>query len=273
MAQKDDAAIASALIPQGKTERVAAIMQGRNTYFGRPCYRGHDGLRYVQNRCCYHCAIKRGKYAKPLPFVQKPVAEVLPPKPPVKKDMRVGTSRPHALEIGARFYQGRECSKNHGGVRRVIGRQCAQCMNDSSREKRLANPALHRSYVKAYEARNPEKNRKRKQDYLMRNRNKFVVYGNNRRARKMQIPGLINIDDAAQLLVAQRGCCAYCGSNENLHLDHRIPLSKGGANLISNMQWLCASHNLAKNAKCDIGYRLSNKIPFPTERDAVGRVA
>ena len=45
------------------------------------------------------------------------------------------------------------------------------------------------------------------------------------------------------------GKCVYCGSLENLQLDHIIPFSKGGATTLENMQLLCQKCNLEKSNK------------------------
>lgn len=40
--------------------------------------------------------------------------------------------------------------------------------------------------------------------------------------------------------------CTYCGSNEDLTIDHVIPLSKGGRNHKTNMTTACKPCNAAK---------------------------
>ena len=45
--------------------------------------------------------------------------------------------------------------------------------------------------------------------------------------------------------------CAHpqCGEMRKLHVDHRIPLSKGGTDDLHNLQFLCLKHNLEKGVK------------------------
>lgn len=61
-----------------------------------------------------------------------------------------------------------------------------------------------------------------------------------------QIPG----DIQREVYERDKGKCTQCGSTENLHFDHIIPFSKGGSSkTASNIQLLCAKHNLKKGAK------------------------
>ncbi len=43
--------------------------------------------------------------------------------------------------------------------------------------------------------------------------------------------------------------CKICGEEHNLHIDHIIPLSKGGKTELSNLQVLCKKCNLQKYNK------------------------
>ncbi|MFN8372178.1 MAG: HNH endonuclease [Anaerolineae bacterium] len=49
-----------------------------------------------------------------------------------------------------------------------------------------------------------------------------------------------------------KGRCANCGSDKNLHFDHILPYSKGGTSLTSaNIQLLCVNCNLAKKDRIE----------------------
>lgn len=48
--------------------------------------------------------------------------------------------------------------------------------------------------------------------------------------------------------VRDRGKCVQCDATEDLHFDHKIPWSRGGANTISNIQLLCGPCNRRKGA-------------------------
>lgn len=43
--------------------------------------------------------------------------------------------------------------------------------------------------------------------------------------------------------------CRACGSDGPLHIDHRVPVSRGGTNDLENLQLLCSACNLSKGAR------------------------
>jgi len=58
------------------------------------------------------------------------------------------------------------------------------------------------------------------------------------------------IPTAVKLAVWKRdeGKCTRCGATDELHFDHDLPWSKGGASITAeNVQLLCARHNLEKH--------------------------
>jgi hypothetical protein len=62
------------------------------------------------------------------------------------------------------------------------------------------------------------------------------------------------IPEDVKLVVWARdgGCCVRCGSRQDLHFDHIIPVVKGGGNSEANIQILCQSCNLMKSDKIAI---------------------
>jgi 5-methylcytosine-specific restriction endonuclease McrA len=57
--------------------------------------------------------------------------------------------------------------------------------------------------------------------------------------------------DLQALLERQVGRCAYCPNDldHKRHLDHRTPLSRGGAHAIGNLCWTCPTCNRRKGQK------------------------
>jgi 5-methylcytosine-specific restriction endonuclease McrA len=72
-----------------------------------------------------------------------------------------------------------------------------------------------------------------------------------RRARQLKAEGDYTPADVAKLRAEQDDRCVYCRVDlaRKGHVDHIIPLSKGGSNWPSNLQLLCRSCNSKKGAK------------------------
>jgi len=60
-----------------------------------------------------------------------------------------------------------------------------------------------------------------------------------------------------QVLVRDGSSCLRCGAANDLHVDHIIPVAKGGLTMLSNLQTLCAPHNLMKGGRDSTDYRIT----------------
>ena len=80
-----------------------------------------------------------------------------------------------------------------------------------------------------------------------RGRAKFSSYYHTRKARKLNQLGP-NPPTTEQILELLSKPCAYCGKKSQ-HLDHIIPLSKGGLHDITNVTGACKPCNLSKGSK------------------------
>lgn len=92
----------------------------------------------------------------------------------------------------------------------------------SQRAWRAANRERHRELIRAWKRRNPEKVKARR----VASRQSKITF----------------------LMKEQRGKCAYCRSKlgSGFHVDHIMPLARGGSNARSNLQLTCEPCNLAK---------------------------
>ena len=87
------------------------------------------------------------------------------------------------------------------------------------------------------------------------------VHHHNRRARKLQVGGTISSNLASKLIIIQGGKCPICKTSlkcSGFHLDHIIPLVRGGKNDNKNIQLLCPSCNLRKYNKDPIVFMQEN---------------
>jgi 5-methylcytosine-specific restriction endonuclease McrA len=91
-----------------------------------------------------------------------------------------------------------------------------------------------------------------------------AAYSRNRRARERKADGKHTAADIARIFDRQNGRCANChdrlvkSGKQKFHVDHIVPLAKGGSNWPANLQCLCPACNLRKHAKDPIEWAKSN---------------
>jgi hypothetical protein len=68
------------------------------------------------------------------------------------------------------------------------------------------------------------------------------------RERSRVIPSHVKLE----VWTRDAGRCVLCGSTQDLHFDHEIPYSRGGASdTVENIRILCAKHNLEKSGRIE----------------------
>ncbi len=133
--------------------------------------------------------------------------------------------------------------------RRYARRDKEKARSDLKRWKE-ANPVA----VKAMEKRNAVKNRAvhsaRMLRWIKENPQKVAIIRNRRRAREVDAHGDYTIDDVRSLLRSYGRVCFYCDvALTKFHVDHFIPLARGGSNGPENLRLSCPPCNWSKGGK------------------------
>ena len=118
-------------------------------------------------------------------------------------------------------------------------------------------------YDAQYRADNADRIRETKraynQEYSQRPSTKAKVKRNSQR-RRSRLAGNGTYDvtprDLSRLVGRYRGKCAYCGDRRAEHLDHVIPVARGGSHSIGNLLPACAPCNLSKNHRYVMEWRV-----------------
>lgn len=138
---------------------------------------------------------------------------------------------------------------------------------DANPEKRAANykkwadanPAKVAARNKAPRRENLDKAAARKKAWRIANPEKVRIYNENRRAREHSARGKLSTGLAAKLFKLQRGMCPCCKKplGKGYHLDHIVPLVRGGSNTDDNIQLLRSRCNVQKHAKDPVAFMQS----------------
>lgn len=150
--------------------------------------------------------------------------------------------------------------------------ECKSCVSKKQKKYREAIPDIIFKRKKLYRAINKEKIAlKKKQDratnpeyykikareWQQKNPEITRLRANRRRARKLKQQGHV-CKDYMNILIDLFSCrCMFpgCSANDNLQVDHVIPLFLKGIDDISNLQFLCQHHNASKGARNSADYR------------------
>lgn len=118
------------------------------------------------------------------------------------------------------------------------------------REWRKKNPDKLARYTRSYYEKNKDKSRAKARKWAKLNPEAEAARKAKRRAASTASTVNFTKDDVRQILRANGRQCFYCGcALKKFHVDHFIPLVKGGSNGPENIRLSCESCNCSKGAK------------------------
>lgn len=196
-------------------------------------------------------------------------------------------SRAEANAAGLpRYFTGKPCKHGHVAERYTSYGGCVPCAFGFAYSYRERDPEWWASYMAKWREENPgkpreyywnepEKYRKRSRQnyhenkprhrannrrYKRENPEANVAREQRRRARERNAPGDHTADDVKRIYRQQRGRCLNCRASlkDGYHVDHIVPLARGGSNWPGNLQLLCPPCNIAKGAKDPIEWAQKN---------------
>ena len=157
-------------------------------------------------------------------------------------------------------------SKNKEHLISYQRERCSDAVQKLKQKERSHRWYLHnKEYAlklsKEWKERNPGKAREIKRKWACVNLHKYAEWKklnadrvrahNRNRKSKLKASGSFTAEQIRALYKFQEGKCFYCeiGLNNKFHIDHYIPISKGGDNFIQNIRLACADCNLRKSNK------------------------
>jgi 5-methylcytosine-specific restriction endonuclease McrA len=127
--------------------------------------------------------------------------------------------------------------------------------NARQRARYAANKEEAAKAAREWRHNHPEQCRKNYQNWYIKNIGKCRMYWHNRRARINGNGGELPADVEERLFKSQEGRCYLCGElfyttfDDPATIEHKIPLSRGGANDLANVALAHLSCNARKGTK------------------------
>lgn len=159
----------------------------------------------------------------------------------------------------------RECSSEKSkkyqieNKEKIAKRKAAYRLENIESVKKIEKKASCR-----YVARNKMLHASRVASYRDRNPGKVAEAQRNAKAKRRGAIGSHVASDITAIFESQKGLCANCcaklcvSGRGKFHIDHVMPLARGGSNDKYNLQCLCPPCNLKKNAKDPVDWAQEN---------------
>lgn len=160
------------------------------------------------------------------------------------------------------------------GKNKYCNRNVERC-REYDRKRRAENPARREWDKKRWEKRRLNGYNEQQRKRYKLNPLYWILKTNRRRSMKLNAKGFNTIQQFNDKYAYYGFRCYYCNqefSLQDITMDHRIPLIKGGSNWISNIVPACRSCNSQKGAKSEKEYKIwlskscVSKVVMPSGR-------
>lgn len=240
-----------------KAKWLEARARGDRTFDpGAPCVHGHVSLRWTNNGICIECKRARDNAynaAHPEEHLARARASAAR-RPDEIRAYRKAYYAAHADEAKTRTREWELANPERSrAAKRAWDRKNAERLRHTARERRAANPEPYRAMHRAWKRRN--KHKVKEQEHRRRARELGARLG----CRK-EYAAFVKWARSARAVP-----CYWCGKRTKKsarHIDHIIPLARGGADAIENLCVACAPCNVTKNAHMPYEFAGQAEIAF-----------
>jgi 5-methylcytosine-specific restriction endonuclease McrA len=170
-----------------------------------------------------------------------------------------------SLELGLkRYLTGKPCVNGHYAERITSTGQCTQCLRD--RDVRIADQrkayfdsrkAAKAEYDRRYREKNAVRCKQRQESWRSENREKWLLGARHGKASRRAVyrDGL-SPEEYRDWINKARKVCYWCNAKckDEYHVDHYVPLSKGGQHVRDNLVIACKPCNLRKKDKDPLSF-------------------
>lgn len=225
---------------------------GSKRYFtGKKCKRGHLSERLVSTRQCLACMPQHHKR-----WYKSRSAEKIDEYNKKQKQRRDSSPERYRNYAKTNYQKHKEKRKADAKNRYLSNREKSWTY---AKEWRRVNRDKARAIARKWAANNAEAMERWRKENPGKVRVYAAVAKSRRRIRIIVAGGSFTKYDIDRIYAMQRGRCAYCRKElrSKYHIDHIVPLAKGGTNFPSNLQLCCGPCNVRKSDRDAIEYSRS----------------
>lgn len=254
--------------------RQAAKDAGQKSYTSpAACKHGHEPIRFSRDGKCVECnrlacAARHARKQDPAEVARKEQerqareARKAEKAASAKLWHEASRARQAAIESGSTTYHSpKPCPAGHIGERYTSGGSCVECLAifSASEGKKQYDAVYYRENWDRIRARGKVYNEANREQRVIQakrwrkenpEKRKAIIRNYSARRRAREANG-ISTAELHAWTAGQKKVCYWCGSKcaRSFHVDHYVPLSKGGAHEADNLVIACPTCNVRKNAK------------------------